>query len=360
MSDVAAPQPSVDVRMHSGPLRGARRVWLFAWLACSALIVGLSLSLLPHLRDSAEQVRLRNALLLDPSPADPAWTPNERPSSFVVDGGAASVRYAEIVRENKLIVPGDDWQTALAIGRHLLVGGKRSSSAIQSDLDRTYDRIIDNGQGYCGDYADVFTGLAHAAGLATRPWAFSFDGFGGLGHIFNEVWDRASGRWLALDVFNNLYFTGPDGSPLSAMALRQALLSGSPLQTVPIRADVRSGFPVAGKAVDYYRRGLNEWYMWWGTNVFEYDRSPLVRALGRVHRSAEQLGGIAAGVYPRVRILESAANEPQRRALTWLRARLLILGALVPVWIALSVAWWRVRRQPSAQAGASGVTRGAT
>jgi hypothetical protein len=192
--------------MHSGRRRGAPRAWLVAWLACSALIVGSSLSLLPHLKDSAELVRMRNALLLDHPAADPAWSPDARPSSFAVDGGAASARYTEIVRRNALIVPGNDWQTALAIGKHLLTGGKRSSSAIQSDLDRTYDRIIGNGQGYCGDYADVFTGLAHAAGLETRPWAFSFDGFGGRGHIFNEVWDRGSRRWFALDVFNNHWY----------------------------------------------------------------------------------------------------------------------------------------------------------
>jgi hypothetical protein len=335
----------------TGELKGrtreplARRAWLWALVVCSLLIIGLSASLVPNFKDSAEVVRMRNALLLDRQPADPAWTPDRRPPSFAVDSGNASAHYTEIVRQHSLVVPGDDWATALAIGRHLLSGGRRHASAIQSDLDRTYERITRNGEGYCGDYADVFTGLAHAAGLSTRPWAFSFDGFGGRGHIFNEVWDRGSQRWIAIDVFNNMYFAGPDGRPLAAMDLRAALTSGSPLQTARIRADVRDGFPVEGRAVEYYRRGVNEWYMWWGTNVFEYDATPLVQAFGRVHRAAEQLGGIAAGVHPRVRILEAPANEAQRRAISGLQLRLLGIVALGAAWLVMLVAWLWAGRQ---------------
>jgi hypothetical protein len=323
----------------------ARRAWLWAFVASSLLTLGLAVSLLPHFKDSAELVRMRNALLLDPQAADPAWTPERRPADFAVDSGNASARYTDIVRRHSLIVPGDDWATALAIGQHLLIGGRRSSSAIQSDLDRTYERITRNGEGYCGDYADVFTGLAHAAGLATRPWAFSFDGFGGRGHIFNEVWDRQSSRWIAIDVFNNLYFVGQTGEPLSAMALHEALASGAPLQTVRVRSDVRAGFPVEGKALDFYRRGAGEWYMWWGTNVFEYDDSPVVRVLGRVHRAAEQLGGIVTGVHPRVRILEAPANEFQRQALDRLRLSLLALVAMLFFCCVTLMGWLWAGRQ---------------
>src|SRR3712207_6947241 len=55
-------------------------------------------------------------------------------------------------------------------------------------LEPTYEVIRNTGRGYCGDYADVYTALALAAGLSVRSWAFSFDGFGGRGQ------DRKSTR----------------------------------------------------------------------------------------------------------------------------------------------------------------------
>lgn len=73
--------------------------------------------------------------------------------------------------------------------------GRRSGGPIQADLTETYTRITQQGEGYCGDYADSFTGFATAAGVFSRPWAFSFDGFGGHGHIFNEIWDSQNARW---------------------------------------------------------------------------------------------------------------------------------------------------------------------
>jgi Transglutaminase-like superfamily len=316
---------------------------------CLALLLGLSASLLPHFRDSAELVRMRNALLMDSQPATHDWTPDEVPAGFAVDRSAPSKPYADVVTRHSLAVPDDDWATALAIGQHLLVGGRRRASPIQSDLDQTYRRITQNGEGYCGDYADSFTGLAHAAGLFTRPWAFSFDGFGGRGHIFNEVWDRQQQRWIAIDVFNNLYFVDARGKTLSAHALRQALETSQPVVLMKVRQDTRSGFPVEGQALAYYRQGLDEWYMWWGTNVFEYDRSTLVRLFGAVSRAAEQLGGIAAGVHPRIRVLEVAANEKERRAMRGLQQRLMAIVLLIPIVVVLLCAWAWMRVQARRQ-----------
>src|SRR5690606_30495889 len=104
-----------------------------------------------------------------------------------------SEHFTEIVSENGLVIPDDDWQTALNIGRHLLSGVAThggSGGAVQAGLSETYRRITEKGEGYCGDFVDSFTALATTAGLFTRAWAFSFDGFGGHGHVLNEVWDR--------------------------------------------------------------------------------------------------------------------------------------------------------------------------
>lgn len=152
-------------------------------------------TLVRHVSDSAGLVRMRNALLLQSAPAVYDWTPAAVPADFARETAAPLPLYADIAAGNQLDIEGDDWATALAIGRHLLPDGRRSGGPIQADLTDTYTRITQRGEGYCGDYADSFTGFATAAGVFSRPWAFSFDGFGGHGHIFNEIWDSQNARW---------------------------------------------------------------------------------------------------------------------------------------------------------------------
>lgn len=340
--------------MNTGAARqdraGTSRLWLRLFWLSALLTLAVGATLVPHLRDSAELVRMRNALLLQSAPAAYDWTPAAVPADFARETAAPLPLYADIVARNQLKVAGDDWATALAIGRHLLPDGRRSGGPIQADLTDTYTRITQQGEGYCGDYADSFTGFATAAGVFSRPWAFSFDGFGGRGHIFNEIWDSQNTRWIMIDVFNNFYVTDASGQPLSAMAFRAALQAGATdIELVPVDPMARPGFKLEDKAIDYYRRGLPEWYMWWGNNVFEYDQAPLVRALGGVHRAAEQLGGVASGVHPQIRILATEQNALQRERMVGLQWRLyasVLLGLLTSFAL---LAWWVTRRRASAR-----------
>lgn len=293
---------------------------LFA--VCLAFAVLGTVGLVPHFKNSAELVRMRNALLLDNEPATYNWTPANIPEGFALETQAPNSLYDDVVKREQLRVEGSDWETVLRIGRHLLKNAARRGGAIQSNLDDTYRRITDQGSGYCGDFADVFTGLANAAGVFSRPWAFSFDGFGGQGHIFNEIWDRGAQRWIMIDVFNNIYFSNAAGRALSAAELRDVLAAGEPVSLASVAPDVTPGFKYPSKALDYYRRGLSEWYMWWGNNVFENDQAQLVRAVGGTHRALEQLAGIAEGVFPHIRIVHADANKHAREALSRLRAHL--------------------------------------
>lgn len=316
---------------------------LFWCSAFAAVLTGATLA--PHFFDSAELVRMRNALLLDDAPARHEWTPDDAPADFAVENRPPNPLYADVVARGKLRVEGSEWATALAIARHLLANEHRNGGAIQSDLDETYRRITAEGDGYCGDFADVFTGLASTAGVFSRPWAFSFDGFGGRGHIFNEVWESAERRWIMIDVFNNMYFTGEDGRPLSAAEVHTALQGNSPLHVVPILAAARPGFKYDVKAIDYYRRGLPEWYMWWGNNVFEYDQASLVRFFGGVSRSMEQLGGIVQGTHPRIRVLQDDANASRVAAMQLLAWRMFVfLGALLVALLSAAVCLRQARR----------------
>ena len=325
---------------------GAARLWLRLFWLSTVLTLAVGATLVPHLRDSAELVRMRNALLLQSEPAAHDWTPASVPAGFALERAAPLPLYADIVARNQLDIEGDDWATALAIGRHLLPDGRRSGGPIQADLTDTYTRITQQGEGYCGDFADSFTGFATAAGVFSRPWAFSFDGFGGRGHIFNEIWDSQNARWIMIDVFNNFYVTDASGQPLSAMAFRAALQAGATdIKLVPVDPMARPGFKIEDKAIDYYRRGLPEWYMWWGNNVFEYDQAPLVRALGGVHRAAEQLGGVASGVHPGIRVLAIPENATQRASIESLRTRLFLVIILSGAVVVVLAVWLYVRRK---------------
>lgn len=286
---------------------------------------------------------MRNALLLDIEPANPDWSPASMPADFARETTAPIPLYADAVTKHSLRVEDDDWATALKIGQHLLVDGRRTGGAIQDDLEQTYLRITGKGEGYCGDFADSFTGLATAAGVFSRPWAFSFDGFGGHGHIFNEIWDSRNARWVMIDVHNNFYVVDGDDTPMSAMAFRNALANGESIRLVPVKPTARPGFKYDEKALDYYRRGLPEWYMWWGNNVFEYDQATLVRVLGNAHRALEQLGGVAAGVHPTIRILERPETAAQRESMAWLKVRLLAVVVFGLLSALALIGWWLAR-----------------
>ncbi|MBL8445228.1 MAG: hypothetical protein JNK52_14355 [Zoogloeaceae bacterium] len=328
---------------------GAGRWWLRGCWVCAVITLVIAGSLVPHLKNSAELVRMRNALLLDIEPANPDWSPASVPASFAREAAAPIPLYADAVARHSLRVEDDDWATALKIGQHLLVEGRRTGGAIQDDLEQTYLRITGKGEGYCGDFADSFTGLATAAGVFSRPWAFSFDGFGGHGHIFNEIWDGHNARWVMIDVHNNFYVVDGAGQPLSAMAFRDALAGGADVRLVPVKPTANPGFRFDEKAIEYYRRGLPEWYMWWGNNVFEYDQTPLVRALGNAHRALEQLGGVAAGVHPAIRILETPDNAAQRESMAWLRLRLIAVVVAGMLSVLALIAWLFARRKPSGE-----------
>lgn len=329
------------------PLRWRRGVWLsFAVLVLSVL------SLAPYLTSSTELVRMRNALvLIDESSTGFDWTPASVPPSYVQERGPIDPFFVEVAQRLNLAALPNDWERALAISRHLLGSSPvLKGGAIKLDLRGTYRRIVSSGDGYCGDFADVFTAIALAAGIPVRSWAFSFDGFGGYGDVSPEIWNRQLGRWQLVSVFNNYYFFETPGVPLSALEFRQAMLRNSPqLKLAPLYPGARVGWKIEEKAWAYYRRGLPEWYLWWGNNVFSYDRALLVRTFSGISRSLEQLGGIGQGVFPPVKLMVTEANRDKVNAMWRLRMHLFIVAWVASLAILAALFCWvaavRVRRR---------------
>jgi len=304
-------------------------------------------SIAPHLTSGAELVRLRNALLIDfDAKASLDWQPPAVPHDFRTDGARVDPYFAAIARELGLAGRASDWERSIAISEHLLGQGTRprTENAALSDLRDTHRAIVNAERGYCADYVRVFTAIANAAGMTVRLWAFSFDGFGGHGHVWPEVWNRQRGAWELIGVFNNNYFTLDGGPPLSALQFREALQRGAPGLAMH-RLDRRSpaGMPRDEFAWDYYRRGLSQWYLWWGNDVVSYDASPAVRLLGSLSRPAAQLAAIAIGVHPRMRLLQTADNRDEIAQMRQLRGKLWAFAGTGTLLLLTSVLWWRGR-----------------
>jgi hypothetical protein len=100
----------------------------------------------------------------------------------------------------------------------------------------------------------------------------------------------------------------------------------------------RPGFVHVHKALDYYRRGLPEWYLWWGNAVFSDDANPLARWAARLSGGLGRAASILVGTQPRIRVLHTDDNATQLESLVRLRRRaglaVVLLVALIGVLLA--------------------------
>lgn len=338
--------------MDAVPATGAWRHGFTARRLGVALMLLGVLLVAPYLSSGTELVRLWHALALgtDVTVGEVAWTPQGIPADYLRDDDPPDPLFAAEVERLDLQALPDDWARSVAMARHLLSARPLLGGAIRRDLATTYRRIVERGDGYCGDFVRVFNALASAAGITARRWAFSFDGYGGHGHTWIEIWNRQAGAWQLLDVFDNYYFTDGGDTPLSALALRAALQSRSPaLKLHLLHPMARPGYVIEAKAWDYFRRGLDEWYLPWGNNVFDYDGAWGAQLMRRVSRAGEGLAGLLSGDQPDIRMLVAPGNEARRRAMHRLRVQLLVALASGLVGLGLWVFGPRLRRSRGLQ-----------
>ena len=299
---------------------------------------------------STEAVRLRNALSLAPgSNHEFDWAPPQFPADFRTEVLPATPEFRAVVASLELDQRGGDWEKALAIASHLI---ERAGDLgpIRADPLTTY-RAIRGGYGYCADFVKAFLALAHAAGVTARQWGFSFDGFGGHGHTLVEVYDHRRGRWLLIDVFNNFHVVdGQSGEPLGALECRAAMLAPDGRLDMRPNGPGRPGFVHSETAVDYYRRGVHQWYLLQGNAVFSAYAHPLVRTAGRVSKSLAQVAASMTGGKPRIRIYQTSENAYQVRQLARLRRQLVVAAGITLVLLASLAAQWII----AARAGGSG------
>ena len=297
-------------------------------------------------RRPTEAVRLRNALRLQPSHAeDFTWVPPHFPPGFAVERREPGSEWSEIVASLGIeAIPGD-WAKALALAGHLTERAE-DKGPVRADPMTTY-RAIRAGHGYCADFVKVFLVLAHAAGLVARQWAFSFDGFGGHGHTVVELYDRERERWLLLDVFNNFHVVdATSGEPLGALEYRDALLGRRGPALMRPTGPGRLAFVHEHKALEYYQRGIQQWYLHWGNAALSCYANPLVRATGRISPALTAAVANVVGAQPAIRIYETPDNVAEVRMMFALRHRLwwtligiAVLTALLGLQLLLGPSW---------------------
>lgn len=328
-------------------MRAAPRPLRMALVLSAALLLGLLAAIAAFSVPSTEAVRLRNALLLDQSTL-PGWEgpPDRAPATFLAEHVPMPPRIR--AEAASAVPPGaGDLQAATALAGHLLNRPNVGTRIDAFEIDRIYAGVVDRHEGYCADIVDSYIALAHAAGLGVRAWAFSFDGLGGHGHVLVEIYDRSLKRWLMLDVFNNARpVDATSGEMLAAMAFRDRFLRDpASVRFVPI-GPWRQEFKHPAKLVEYYARGIGEWYLWNGNNVAGRADHWLVRASDHVAEALAEGVAMALGQVPKLVPVPSPANQTNVRHMVevahWLRIALgfaLALGALTVLLLAACLLW---------------------
>lgn len=329
--------------------RGAVLVAMHVLIVANAVLLALAVGwLATFVVPVSRAVRVRNAFLLRAGKyEDFSWTPATMPGDFRAERALAPEAIAAAVSAAGIGKAGDDWPRALALVT-MLVRHSQREGALQADLETTL-RGIEHGSGHCVDFVRVFLASAHAAGLFCRQWAFSFDGFGGHGHTFVEVFDRKRGRWAAIDVHNNVYpvVAGSD-EPLGALALRSALVN-APASIEFRRAGAgRLGYPHPEKLLAYYRRGIGQWYLWWGNDVVSRERAGLTGVVGRVSSSLAYRVGSAIGGMPKLVAVVTPENRQLVTQMHALRRRvtaavMVVAGLGLLLALQFAADWLRVR-----------------
>ena len=316
-------------------------------------------TLLP-MQDPRELTRLRNSMVAEIGlTGDFDWTPQNYPNAFLVEEGPVPSVLRDAVQ--KIAADRTETQsalsTAIALAQHLasnparMKGGR--SIPIKSATLRTYKAIIEDGHGYCADYTQVFNALGHTARIPTREWGMSFDGFGGDGHAFNEVWDASLGKWVFIDSFHGFYVVDVETSePLSALEFRQVASTANPERLAAIRV-VKAGhfgFNTPREAFEYYGKGTEQFFLWFGNNSLSYDAEPFVEELGQISRALEQLWTITLGIHPVSKVYPSPNAtvhfDVMRTNATWFYVGTVSSAVLFLLGVYTLISGLRLRRLP--------------
>lgn len=304
---------------------------------------------------SQRAVEIRNALLARESSEHTfAWTSRNVPATFKWESLHPPDDFREALQPfvKTLDLRSADFENAKAIVRHLDSGpATRTERPVMADVLTTYKAILEQGDGYCADFAEVFTGIALNIGLAVREWGIGFGGFG-AGHALNEIFDHRRGRWIAIDSHLSVYFLDKaTGEPASILDVQNALEDADPSSLItPVFIGTKRGNMDAEAILEYYARGVDGFYLYWGNNVWSFEDNAVVSTAAGLSPAAEQAVAMMIGVHPGIRLLPTERNDDAVEKSGRIRGAFLSLFAsLVGASILLIVAMIALRKTNSAR-----------
>lgn len=282
---------------------------------------------------SKETAQLRNSLIAKVgAPGDFNWTPDNVPESFLWERREVPEEFRAISKKifSEDLKEISNFEKALVIARHLNPGARGNGSPISSSTADAYRKITSQaGLGWCSDFTQVFNGIGLASNIPVREWGMSFEGYSGKGHALTEIYDDELKKWVLIDATFGFYVRDRTTEiPLSTMEFRDLLLRGrtDTIKIVPIGS--KMGFNSPKKAFDYYLRGSDQFYLWWGNNVYSYDANLFVRLFSHLSISLSQAAAILVGVHPGIRIISSPSNQGYVAALFEKRRTVIFMTAL--------------------------------
>jgi len=287
------------------------------FVAITVILLWIALQASP----ASEMTRLRNALLFSVGTMDDfMWTPSKVPDDYRQEH--TTVPTGMVQFQLSTMQSSSQWETTLntvdKLRKNTLFG-----RAIQSSTEHALSLIVNEGRGYCSDYTQVINALSYQNKVFAREWGMSFDGYGGWGHAFSEFYIQEWQKWVFVDVYNGFYIQRKGSEqPLSVLEFRQ-LLANEPQEIEVIRTRGKFGFRNDQALVNYYLRGVDQFYLWWANDSLSYDEHPVIQWAAQFGRPVEQLTAIIIGVHPKIKALPLVTNKLMRTKMYLLQTKLM-------------------------------------
>ncbi len=129
--------------------------------------------------------------------------------------------------------------------------GYPKAEHVRLDVLEMLDEAEKGAEFACGDITKMLIQLVQAGRGHGR--AVQLDG-----HMVAELWSRRHGKWVVVDGDYDVHYTGPDGVPLSALEIVEAVRSGGEgALEIHVGASPNAFYHQASETVfEPYRRGL--------------------------------------------------------------------------------------------------------
>lgn len=113
--------------------------------------------------------------------------------------------------------------------------GTPSDSILNLSVYNQYKCGVNRAPIWCGNYSLIFNLFALKAGIKTRNVEISkkWGTVPGNLHVFNEYYIPEQKKWAAIDLtFNNIFYTGKDGTLLNAVQVKNADIKDSTIKVL--------------------------------------------------------------------------------------------------------------------------------